>query len=74
MNSISEVLTLIAKLVYVFAFTFFKDRNSGENAWFLSICLFIGSALVFLVSLYQRSYYEAKTMRVRKHLFIKHRL
>ena len=55
---------LTAKIVYVMAFTFFREENDSANQWFLSLSLFLGSASVFAHFLYQRPYFDAKTHRV----------
>jgi hypothetical protein len=55
---------LIAKVVYVMAFTFFREEKESANQWFLSLSLFLGSASVFTHFLYQRPYFDAKTQRV----------
>ena len=60
MHSKSHVTMLAMKVVYVFVYTFFKNSSDG-NAWFLSLTLFIGSAIVFFTFLYQRPYYDAYT-------------
>ena len=51
---------LAMKAVYVFAFVFFRDTSAGRsgNAWFLSIVLFVGSALVFASFVTNRPYFE----------------
>ena len=55
---------LIAKVVYVMAFTFFREEKDSANQWFLSLCLFLWSASVFAHFLFQRPYFDAKTQRV----------
>ena len=57
---------LIAKVVYVMAFTFFREEQESANQWFLSLSLFLGSTSVFAHFLYQRPYFDAKTQRVSK--------
>jgi hypothetical protein len=63
---------LIAKVVYVMAFTFFREEKESANQWFLSLCLFLGSASVFAHFLYQRPYFDAKTQRVTIHNELRH--
>lgn len=58
MHSRSHIVMLGSKVVYVFAFTFFKTPASEGNAWFLSLCLFISSCFVFTSFRYQRPYYS----------------
>lgn len=54
----TAVLMLAQKVAYVFSFTFFGKEN---YFWFLSVVLFIGSAVVFVAYFYQRPYYQEKT-------------
>lgn len=51
---------LIQKVVYVFAFTFFGE---SDYYWFLSVVLFIGSAVVFVSFASERPYYYSKTQK-----------
>jgi hypothetical protein len=54
---------LASKVLYVFAFTFFNKSSVG-NTWFLSICLFIGSAIIFAAFYFDRPYYHAKAQQI----------
>lgn len=54
---------LAAKVVYVFAFTFFQTPT-GPDEWFLSISLFVGSLLVFYSFLTQRPYFNDQAQKV----------
>jgi hypothetical protein len=53
-NSYSQINALIAKIVYIFSFTFF---NQEEYYWFLSIVLLAFSSFVFSSFVTNRPYY-----------------
>lgn len=64
MHSRSHAIMLASKAFYVFGFTFFRNPKSDGNAWFLSLLLFFGSAIVFASFYYDRPYYHSKSQQV----------
>jgi hypothetical protein len=67
------MVMLGVKAFYVFAFVFFRDTSPGHtgNAWFLSIVLFMGSALVFSSFVRNRPYFDNKTQQVNFKVLIR---
>ncbi len=65
-NPDSHLVMLAVKALYVFAFVFFRDTSAGHtgNIWFLSIVLFVGSALVFMSFVINRPYFENQIQQV----------
>ena len=65
-NPDSHLVMLAVKALYVFAFVFFRDTSAGHsgNVWFLSIVLFVGSALVFMSFVINRPYFENQIQQV----------
>ena len=55
MGSQGNQLLLLTKFLYVWSFIFGGDNE--DNYWFLSILLFLGSALVFSTFVSYRPYF-----------------